>query len=618
MSLLTELMQRKVFKVGAAYLVVAWLAVQAASIGFPAFDAPPWALRVFILIALLGFPLALVFAWAFDITPDGVKHEAATRGSKAVFATAAVLIALAFVWYFKGQPSYRATTNPPSQAAAGVADAPPAVALAPVVSSSPVSSKSIAVLPFTDLSPGHDQDYFSDGMAEEILNALAQVKDLKVAGRTSSFYFKGRNEDLRAIGKALGVAHILEGSVRTQGDKVRITAQLIEVADDSHLWSHAYDGDLKDVFEVQEHIARAITDQLQVVLQGNDGHRLVAVATRDPEAHALYLQASGIFNRRDGPRFPEAIDELQRAIKLDPKFARAHSRLAAIHALEPIYVPEAADASRAAAEDEAAQAIELDPRLAEPHAALSILYALQGRWMESRAAIERALAIDPDDVTANFFLGVQYINTGYTARGCEALDRVLAIDPLLPNALLWRGMQYEYAGDMARAETLLRRAADVGLLHVGVGLDGIYAAHGRTAEAIAQLTGGLRTLGAGLPPAAPAVVAAGVYGDAAAHAAALALVEQIQASQSGRLPAFVPYSLLRLGEPRRALAVLQHGLSNNSALFFHVLWSPAERATRALPEFKDLMLKIGMVDLWDRYGPPDACRRQAAGKYVCG
>jgi len=174
MSLIAELKRRKVFKVGAAYLVVAWLAVQAASIGFPAFDAPPWALRIFILVALLGFPVALVLAWVFDSTSAGVVADPSVRGNKLVFAAAALLAVLALGWYFYGQPSFRKgdTTTPTASAAA--------------------PDKSIAVLPFSDLSPNHDQDYFSDGMAEEILNALAKAKDLKVAGRTSSFSFKAR------------------------------------------------------------------------------------------------------------------------------------------------------------------------------------------------------------------------------------------------------------------------------------------------------------------------------------------------------------------------------------------------------------------------------------------
>jgi hypothetical protein len=195
----------------------------------------------------------------------------------------------------------------------------------------------------------------------------------------------------------------------------------------------------------------------------------------------------------------------------------------------------------------------------------------------------------------------------------------LGADPLLPNALLWRGIQYVYAGDLTHGETLLRRAADVGLLHVGVGLHLVEAAHGRTAEAVKQLATGLNTLasGAGLPADASAVIAAGVYGDAAAHAAALALLDRIQAPQTGRLPAFVPYSLLLLGESKQALTAMQQRLTNNNALFFHLLWNPAARTTRALPEFKAFTQKTGLVGLWDRYGPPDVCRRVAPGDYKC-
>lgn len=196
MGLITELKQRKVFKVGGAYLVVAWLAVQAVSIGFPAFDAPPWALRVFILIALLGFPIALVMAWVFDITPEGVKLDATTSGSKRLFVAAGLLIVLALGWYFYGQPSFRR-----GDVATPVA----------------AEQHSIAVLPFFNMSGKPDEDYFSDGMTEELLNVLAKVPQLKVVARTSVFEFKGKGGDVRYIGRKLGVAYIVEGSVRRDG-----------------------------------------------------------------------------------------------------------------------------------------------------------------------------------------------------------------------------------------------------------------------------------------------------------------------------------------------------------------------------------------------------------------
>ena len=585
------LKQRKIVQWALAYVAAAFALIQVLDVVAQRFGWSDSIERALIIALAIGFFVTIVLAWY-----HGERGAQRASGMELLILALLLTIGGAIAWRFA--PS-----------------APPSVAV-PAASAS-IAEKSIAVLPFADLSPGHDQEYFSDGMAEELLNALAKVKDLKVAGRTSSFSFKGKNDDLRAIGKVLGVANILEGSVRKQGEKVRITAQLIRTDNDFHLWSETYDGDLSDVFALQERIARGITEKLAVVLNGDSAQPLVKVATTNSEAYALYLQASGIFNRREGARFSEAIAELEQALKLDPKFARAHARLAAIYALEPIYVVDATEASRAATEREAALASALDPTLAEPYAALGAMYGLAGRWTDARIASDRSLAIDADDVNVVFWAGVGAINSGYTKRGCELLDRVLASEPLLPNALLWRGIEYVYTGDLTRGETLLRRAADVGLAHVGIGLHMVEAAHGRTAEAKQQLANGLHALAAGLAADAPAVVAAGVYGNAAEHAVAAALIEQVEAGQSGRISAFVPYSLLQLGESTRALSVVQQQLTSNDALFMHVIWSPAQRATRASPEFKAFTRKVGLVDLWDRYGPPDVCKRLAPGDYAC-
>jgi len=478
------LKQRKIVQWALAYVAGAFALIQVLDVVAQRFGWSDSIERALIIALAIGFFVTIVLAWY-----HGERGAQRASGMELLILALLLTIGGAIAWRFA--PS-----------------APPSVA-APAASAS-IAEKSIAVLPFADLSPGHDQEYFSDGMAEELLNALAKVKDLKVAGRTSSFSFKGKNDDLRAIGKVLGVANILEGSVRKQGEKVRITAQLIRTDNDFHLWSETYDGDLSDVFALQERIARAITEKLAVVLNGDSAQPLVKVATTNSEAYALYLQASGIFNRREGARFSEAIAELEQALKLDPKFARAHARLAAIYALEPIYVVDATEASRAATEREAALASALDPTLAEPYAALGAMYGLAGRWTDARIASDRSLAIDADDVNVVFWAGVGAINSGYTKRGCELLDRVLASEPLLPNALLWRGIEYVYTGDLTRGETLLRRAADVGLAHVGIGLHMVEAAHGRTAEAKQQLANGLHALAAGLAADAPAVVAAGV------------------------------------------------------------------------------------------------------------
>jgi tetratricopeptide (TPR) repeat protein len=301
----------------------------------------------------------------------------------------------------------------------------------------------------------------------------------------------------------------------------------------------------------------------------------------------------------------------------DPNYARAHSRLAAIHALEPIYAPEATKAALAAVEREAALATQLDPTLAEPYAALGVAYDQRDRYLDGHAAMERALSLDPDDITANFWAGVEDIGNGYTAKGCAQFDRVLAIDPLLPNALLWRGLEYVYAGNLDRGQVLIQRAADVGLAHAGVGLQVLSAARGQSAEASKQLLASMRVLGAGFPGNALPLLADGVYGDAAAKSKALAAIEEFVATKPKFLPGVVPYVLMLMHEDRRVLALLTQYGSSNGAWYYHLLWSPHGRSLRALPEFADYARHIGWIALWDKFGAPDACRR-TPGDYDCG
>src|SRR6185312_524494 len=321
-ELLARLKQRKLVQWALAYVAFAFALIQVVDVVASQFGWPEGLRRGVTLTLAVGFFVVLVVAWY-----HGEKGRQRVSGAELLLIALVLAMGGALVWRFERVVP---TTRSPDAAQRN----PGTAAIAPVV---PIRAKSISVLPFVNMSGDTKNEYFSDGMSEEILNALAQVNDLKVAGRTSSFYYKGRNEDLRTIGKALGVANILEGSVRKQGNEVRITAQLIRVSDDTHLWSHAYDGNLSDVFQLQENIARAITDQLKVALVGEQNTRLVPVSTTNPEAYSLYLQATAIFDRRDSPRFPDAIADLRQAIQLDPNYARAHSRMAALYVVQSSY-----------------------------------------------------------------------------------------------------------------------------------------------------------------------------------------------------------------------------------------------------------------------------------------
>ena len=600
MSLFAELKQRKLVQWSVAYVAAAFALLQGLDIVAQRFGWPESVERILIIASCIGFFVTLLLA-----RYHGERGAQKVSGVELLILSLLLAIGGALLWKF-------APKSPVSAAASAMT----AASAAPVANTAP--AKSIAVLAFTDLSPQHDQEYFSDGMAEEILNALAQVKDMKVAGRTSSFFYKGRNEDLRTIGKALDVANVLEGSVRKQGDKVRITAQLIRSEDGFHLWSESYDGDLKDVFALQEKIARAITDKLQVVLEGEQKTRLVPVTTSNPEAYSLFLQATSIFDRRDAPRFPEAVAALQQAIALDPHYARAHSRLATIYTAMGSYsqVDPGQVNDRAIAEANAALA--LDPSLAEPHAALGLTYGKQaGGYLRQREEFERAIALDPDDVTSNFWYGLALVMSGYRDAGIARFDHALSVDSKMPNVVRWRGIMYRYAGDNEHAEQYLNRARSSGLQLADRELADIAFQRGDAATAIREWADGTRYLLRQLAPGSAEILAAGIFGDAPAHARAVALLDTYLSKPRPMVSGLVPLVLAKLGEPARALDLVLSLPTGDSSDFFALLWSPAGKPMRALPEFPAFLQRKGFVELWDKYGAPDGCRKLDNGEYRC-
>lgn len=576
-NLFSELKRRKVLRVGVLYVGATWALSQGISQLTPALDLPDWATRAFLVACAIGFPVALVLAWHLEGILGQVRRSLGAGPSASP------------------EPAAGRTTSPP-----------PALPDIPC--------KSVAVLPFVDLSPTHDQEYFSDGIAEEILNALVKLKGLKVAGRTSSFSFKGRNEDVRGIGRTLSVAHVLEGSVRKHGDRVRITAQLIQTEDGYHAWADKFDGDLADVFELQERIARAIARELDVLLLGEQ--RLVPVATSDPEAYALYLEASGIYNRRDVARLPQAAEMLAAAIQLDPRFARAYARLAAVHALQSNSPGADMDAIIATVMKEAEQASALDPGLGEPYTAIAVACHHAHRFAEGREALEKAQALQPRDAAVWYWSGTMLLIVGYTALACEWLDRCLSLDPLYPAAMLWRGVGYLIAGDFNHAERLFEQAHGAGLVHAWLSMHEITAAQGHLQEAAGQLAHGMVFLAAGLPGETLEVLAHGVYGDGAERARALALIDGLVETRPASLPAVIPYVLLLMGETVRALDLGVRFRSANDILYYHRLWMPSMQSVRGSREFREFVRRVGLAALWDRHGAPDGARREAAGEYV--
>ncbi|MEO6172971.1 MAG: tetratricopeptide repeat protein [Arenimonas sp.] len=619
MSFIAELKRRNVIRMAGLYLVGSWLITQVAATLLPVFDAPSWTIKAVVILLFIGFIPALVISWIFELTPEGLKRDGEIApefsiGGKTAQKMEHLIVALfAVALIFFGFDKF---VLAPQRDAALVKQTTQQVTAKVAAIKSPISSKSIAVLAFADMSPGKDNEFFSDGVSEEILNALSQVKDMKVAGRTSSFYFKDRKENLQTIGSILGVANVLEGSVRKQGDKVRITAQLVQVKDGYHLWSKNFDGDMKDVFALQEKIARSITDELNVVLSGKQIRRLVNTGTENTEAFTLFLQATEIFNRRDGSRFNGAIKLLEQAIELDPRFARAHARLAALNAISGNYKSVDLDASMAAVELHAKHASELDSKLSEPYAALGLAYYQRRRFRESRQAFDSALKIDPNDATVNFWNGLTLISTGYLKQGTAALDRSLALDPMLPNALLWRGRAYVFDGDLKNAERLMNRAADGGLSFVGSGKSWLELARGNKVAAREQLVNSIRSFISDFPPEEADTFADACLGDTKAKERALALIDAYLAKKPKVISAIVPYVLIRSGEVSSGLRLIEGQPTSNDAMISSDLFVMM-REVLASPDFPEFARKIGWAELWDSYGPPDMCSKNAAGDYVC-
>jgi len=331
MNFLAELKRRNVVRVGIAYMLIGWVLAQVAEFAFENFGAPDWVLKTFVMLLLLGLPLALFFAWAFEMTPEGIKREedvdrsqsapASTRRKLDYVIIAALVIALGYSWWMR--QAVETPASPGSQAIAAEENG---------VERKAPDLRSIAVLPFVNMSSDQAQEWFSDGLTEEILNALARTPDLLVAARTSSFKYKHSDEDARTIAAALGVAHVLEGSVRSSRDRLRVTAQLIRASDGFHLWSQTYDREPEDVIRIQEDIALEIAKALETAMDPEALARMVSSGTSSVPAYNAYLEGlaanASSLSTADVYSFLKARDAYKRAIELDPEFSFAYWELA--------------------------------------------------------------------------------------------------------------------------------------------------------------------------------------------------------------------------------------------------------------------------------------------------
>ncbi len=430
MSLIAELKRRNVFRVGVAYGIVAWLLVEMASVVLPALRLPEWTLTLLVFLVVTGFPLALFFAWAFELTPEGIKreteigsgqsitHAAGQKLDYAIFGLLALVVVFLLVDNFMPEAE-------PKQAVAAPEPLPVAEAVVP--------ERSIAVLPFENLSDDASNEYFSHGISEELLNVLTRVTSLRVASRTSSFSFKGTNTAIPEIAAQLNVNHILEGSVRKAGNKVRITAQLIDVESDSHLWSDTYDRELDDIFSIQKEIATNIVAAMtQYLISGQIIARSITPTTADTAAYEIYLQGRYLLALRGGENLEEAARLFEQAVEIDNSFAAAYASLGKTYALLPGYLP-VSDSRPFTEKSEAAidNSLRLDPDQAEALIAKgsnATKYRLE--WDEARAVFEHALRVNPNDAEVHNFYGDYFRVIGDFANAEKFERRAMELDLL--------------------------------------------------------------------------------------------------------------------------------------------------------------------------------------------
>jgi len=433
LSFFEELKRRNVFRVAIGYIITAWLLLQVVDLVLENIKAPDWVMQVFMLALAIGFPLAIFFAWAFEMTPEGVKREADVDRSKSIAPQTGrkmdrnIIIAMALaLTYF----AYDKFSGPDEEVSSISQDTLQSTSIS--VDEDSVltpAEKSIAVLPFVDMSAEGDQAYFADGISEEILNVLVKTRSLKVAGRTSSFQFRDNKRDLKSIGEQLGVDHILEGSIRKANNRVRITAQLVTANDGFHLWSETYDRDLTDIFAIQDEIARAIADALAIELNlGDGGQELVKVSTSNMDAYDRYLEARGLIAQRLD--FPRAIDLLNEATGLDPNFATGWAANAQAHALSIYYVPGNHTETKKLAESMADKALEIDPNLSMAHSVLGDIYRDRYEWMKAKSSYLRALTLNPDDVEANEQYAQMLWRANYFEEALKYSSKAAELDPL--------------------------------------------------------------------------------------------------------------------------------------------------------------------------------------------
>lgn len=605
MSFFNELKRRNVFKVGVAYAVASWLGLQIIDLVLENINAPDWVMQVFLLGAAVGLPIALIVAWAFEVTPDGVKLQKDVDPSKSInrrtghqlnrgiIMILSMAIVLLLTERFRDELFGEAeTAEIKTEITGGVTDDPTDTNV----------NISIAVLPFRDMSAAQDQAYFGEGIAEELLNALVKVDGLDVASRTSAFSLTGEKLDIPAIATRLGVNHILEGSIRTSGQQVRVTAQLIEVSNDVHLWSETYDGSLDDIFKIQDEITGKITDALKLQLSGEDLTPSSDALTSNAEAYQLYLQGRHLWRQRSAASVNEAIRLFNQAVELDPGFSRAWSNLAVAYLNQPDYdrsydPEEGMERGLMAAE----KALAITPQSTEA-LIIKANYKLDHCHVaESARLYETAIGLNTDDPTAHHWYAILLSMAGRSDLALEHIEKAKKIDPLISAVIAIEADIYNVLQDYVRSEALTRTAVSLGL-HGGslYSLSSTYLVSGETEKGKALIEAG-RT---GEDPTQ--TVTRQLFLQALDDPEKQKLFEQ-HIGKAGNSYSYATADNIGYLALLGSDYVFEYQSDAECVLIDTPVWYESFREQRNTPEFFEMMERAGMVEYWREFGWPDDC-----------
>jgi len=636
-SLFAELKRRNVFKVAVAYGIVAWLLLQVSDTLVPALHLPEWFNSGVAFVLIIGFPIAMLFAWAFEMTPEGIKKEKDVDRSQSITTVTSqklnnliigvLVLALAYFVIdkfilapgnaqpgsdpFSQQTATKSGSDHFSQQTSNQATgAEEKSALTPIEATP--TQQSIVVLPFVNMSNDPEQEFFSDGLSEELLNVLAQIKDLRVISRTSAFAFKGKDVDIPTIAAQLNVTHVLEGSVRKAGDDVRITAQLIEVATDSHLWSDAYNRKLENVFEIQEEISKAIAAELRVTLgtTGNTGK-----PTENLEAWQLFLRGRHLYQNRGDAQLAQSLELLKQAVELDPGFAEAWANLAAASLVYGYNQEEGFEDLYRDGKQAALRAIEIDPDNGFAHAVLGLIHTGEFAWDEAMREYDLAIRLNPNETNSLLWKGIALTNLGYTDQAIAMFQQAERLDPVFTNVHNWLTLAYSIKSDaenMRRHSDKLKRL-DPDFTAFNFSNAEFYSGNLDAAEDLMRAEAVKNT---GSDVLVVAMFSALRDPGRKDDAIKTLLANEKHAIQRG----LTPY-LWTIGAVEEALASFraqrERGRVLRTANSLSSFWEPYGRAQLSDPAMPAFFETSGLVDYWRKHGDPDYCRVDGAS-VECG